>query len=123
ETRQLNHMIVRSPRMPVAGADGEAKPAIEVSPRIKVAHRVDDVIEAADHDFGGRYARSSAAFTRAGVNGTRRRRTPVASNTALPIAAGTKPSAISAAPEGAASGRSIRTISIVSGAESMCSTG
>ena len=32
--------------------------------------------------------RASAAFTRSGVNGTSRRRTPVASNTALPIAAG-----------------------------------
>jgi spermidine/putrescine transport system substrate-binding protein len=38
-----------------------------------------------------------------GVNGTRRSRTPVASNTAFPIAAGTRPSAISAAPDGASS--------------------
>src|SRR5262249_60184375 len=36
-----------------------------------------------------------------------------ASNAALPIAAGTTPSAISAAPEGAASDRSIRPIQIV----------
>jgi hypothetical protein len=33
-----------------------------------------------------RYAFSSADFTRSGVNGTRRRRTPVASYTALPMA-------------------------------------
>src|SRR5262245_57949192 len=66
---------------------------------------------------------ANAAFTRSGVKGTRRRRTPVASNTALPIAAGTSPRAISAAPEGASSGRLISSISIEAGTEFIFSTG
>src|SRR5580704_4472859 len=65
----------------------------------------------------------NAAFTRSGVNGTRRSRTPVASNTALPMAAGSGPTAISAAPDGGSSGRLIRTISTDLGTPSIVTTG
>src|SRR5205807_7274564 len=56
ETRQLNHLVVRSPRMPIASADGEAEPAIKLCPGVEVAHGMDDVIEAARHCFR-RYCR------------------------------------------------------------------
>lgn len=48
-----------------------------------------------------------AAFTRSGVNGTERSRAPAASNTALPIAAGTTTTAGSPTPHGGSSARSI----------------
>jgi glycosyltransferase involved in cell wall biosynthesis len=50
-----------------------------------------------------------AAFTFAGVNGTERMRTPVASNTALAMADGTTAAAGSPAPQGRSFGRSIRS--------------
>src|SRR5262249_52620728 len=56
-----------------------------------------------------------APFTRSGVNGTRRRRTPVAAKTALAMTAGTGQAAGSPAPTGGWSRRSISTISMASG--------
>src|SRR4051794_29582330 len=50
-----------------------------------------------------------AAFTLSGVNGTDRRRTPIASNTAFEIADGTTAAAGSPAPHGFSFGRSIRS--------------
>src|SRR5258706_7209487 len=47
---------------------------------------------------------ASAARTRAGVRGTRRMRTPIASNTALPIAARTRAEAASPPPLGLSRG-------------------
>src|SRR5262245_50805024 len=55
---------------------------------------------------------ASAALTRSGVNGTVRRRTPVASNTALASAAATGAVAASPAPSGGASSRWISSTSI-----------
>ncbi len=54
----------------------------------------------------------SAAFTRSGVSGRMRSRTPVASNTALASAGPTGQHAASAAPTGFSFGRSISSISI-----------
>ena len=56
------------------------------------------------------YAARGAAFTLSGVNGTERRRTPVASNTAFEIADGTKAAAGSPAPHGGMVGRSIKSM-------------
>ena len=58
----------------------------------------------------------SADLTLSGENGTRRIRTPVASNTAFAIAAATGRLDGSPAPEGAISGWLINTTSITSGA-------
>src|SRR5262249_45807163 len=49
ETRKLDQVIVRAPRMLVACADGEAEPTIELCRRLEIAHRMDDVVEAAGH--------------------------------------------------------------------------
>ena len=51
EAGELNDVIMRAPgrRMPIAGADREAKPPIELPGRVEVAHRMDDVIETARH--------------------------------------------------------------------------
>ena len=59
-----------------------------------------------------RYDRvASAAFTRSAVNGSCRSRAPVASKTALPIAAAVTVIDVSPAPIAAASGRLISTVS------------
>ena len=61
----------------------------------------------------GCYVRTtSAALTRSGVNGTCRIRTPVASNTALAIAAATIVMVVSPAPVAGSSIRLINTVSI-----------
>jgi hypothetical protein len=56
---------------------------------------------------------SSAAFTRCGVNGNSRRRAPVASKMAFPIAAGITVIAVSPAPVAGTSGGVKKTVSIV----------
>ena len=58
-----------------------------------------------------------AALTRSGMNGTVRRRAPVASYTALASAAPTVEHAASPAPSGGSLGRSIRSMSILGAAE------
>src|SRR5580704_3137098 len=60
-------------------------------------------------DLRPRHAAPSAALILADVKGTERNRTPVASNTALPIAAGTTAQAGSPPPHGASFGRSRRS--------------
>src|ERR1700730_18259891 len=55
---------------------------------------------------------SNAALTFAGVNGTERKRTPVASKTAFAIEDGTTGAAGSPTPHGFARGRSMSSISI-----------
>src|ERR1022692_2320780 len=58
----------------------------------------------------GNHARTIAAFTLSGVNGTERKRTPVAAKTAFEIAAGTTAADGSPLPQGFSSGRSMRSI-------------
>ena len=60
---------------------------------------------------------ANAALTRAAVNGTRRRRTPVASKTAFPNAPATGTVAASPAPHKASSRRSIRITSTAGASE------
>jgi hypothetical protein len=57
----------------------------------------------------------SAAFTRSGVNGSRRKRAPVASKIALPSAAATTVIDVSPAPVAGTSGGLMRTLSITGG--------
>src|SRR5215475_9921261 len=64
-----------------------------------------------------------AARTRSGVNGTRRMRTPVASKIALAIAAATGLIDGSPAPDGAISGWSISTVSMLDGVSVMSRIG
>src|SRR5262249_37239901 len=46
---RLDQVIVSAPRMLVARADGEAEPTIELGRRLEIAHRMDDVVDAAGH--------------------------------------------------------------------------
>ena len=48
---KLYNVIVRAPGMAVARPDGETQPPIEIGSRIEVAHRVNDVVEAARQRF------------------------------------------------------------------------
>src|SRR4030095_16111685 len=88
----------------VAGGDGEARRQGVVPLVVCLA-----AVEAMVH------VRASSSRTRAGVNGTVRRRTPVASKTALAMAAGMGQVAGSPAPSGGLSLASMRTISTASG--------
>jgi len=49
EAGKLDQLIVGAPRMPVARADGEAEPPVELGCRLEIAHRMDDVVEPAGH--------------------------------------------------------------------------
>src|SRR6266853_1472966 len=49
KARHLDHVVMRPPGVPIAGADGEAEPAIKLGPRLEIAHGVDNVIKAAGH--------------------------------------------------------------------------
>ena len=46
---KLDEVVLRAPRMPVAGADGEAEPPIESGGRVEIAHGMNDMVETARH--------------------------------------------------------------------------
>src|SRR5262249_30671600 len=112
------------------GDAGEERFAVGERVRLRARRRVerevlatDVAFRATDHSHARRPDRVDfvgvhvcrAPFTRSGVNGTRRRRTPVAAKTALATTAGTGQAAGSPAPTGGWSRRSISTISMASG--------
>ena len=55
-------MILRAPGMAVARADREAEPPVQIGRGVEIAHRMDDVIEAARHSvpFGATVATPSS---------------------------------------------------------------
>jgi len=49
EAGQLDDAVVRAPVVPVARADDETEPLVQRPARVEVAHRVNDMVEAARH--------------------------------------------------------------------------
>src|SRR6185503_12062759 len=100
----------------------EQRPA---RPSFRVLSRSTDFSSGARRKTGAAffYVAPSAAFTRSGLSGALRMRTPVASNTALASADGIMRIEGSPAPLGATSGRSMSTISIDSGASGISRIG
>ncbi len=49
EAGKLDQPIVRAPRMLVARSNNKAEPAIQLVRRVEIAHRMDDMVEAARH--------------------------------------------------------------------------
>ena len=64
EARKLDEVIVRAPGMPVARADRKAEPPVEIGGRVEIAHRVDDVVEAARHRVAGHFTAENAVGCR-----------------------------------------------------------
>src|SRR2546425_710018 len=120
------------------GDAGEERLAVGERVRLRARRRVERemlatnvAFRATDHSHARRPDRIDlvtahvcrAPFTRSGVNGTRRRRTLVAANTALAMAAGTGQAAGSPAPTDGWSRRSMSVISMASGTSLKRSSG
>ena len=75
---KLDDVVVRAPRVAVARADGEAEAAIERGGGVEIAHRMDDMVEAARHGMAPIATSSAPAVHDAAIARAKQNRPRVA---------------------------------------------